>query len=408
MKNNSVLFALAAVVCLFGLNSTASTPAVTVDDFKFGDKAYGGIGDTLFSHSGKLIVTGGWKEVGKSWHNMTRSSTDGTNWVPTPDDDRTHWGSRVILDSAGKFYGISTNGTQWVLNRSRDEGRTWISTPIDQDAYPDTYYNDVKLDSNGNIFIVGKYHPRSSNTEHWVVKESRDGGATWTLIDDYPFELRSLSANKIAFDSFGAIYVVGYADLSNSSTVLHWLVRKSSDLGKHWSTVDDFVYSLDSYSEPHDIAVGPLGEIYVIGEGHYDGNRGSKWIVRRSTDAGNTWKTIDEFQPSGQVHAKASRLLLDPSGKLNVIGFGYDLENSGAGPTYFMIGRWIVRRSQDSGNSWTVADDFRLAPDAHAEPKACVLDNLGNLYVAGAAMDDANVDTMHLHWIVRKLPPQGP
>jgi hypothetical protein len=143
-----------------------------------------------------------------------------------------------------------------------------------------------------------------------------------------------------------------------------------------------------------------VGNIYVVGAIR------NHWIVRKSSNGGTSWATVDDFlgcvsvtnstQPfktSTQcgIYAVANGFAADSHGNLFVAGW---VEKSATYGGY----QWIVRESLGGAGAWQTVDTFQFVPGNNAFAQAIAVDALGNVYVGGHA-DDAT-DTMH--WIVRK------
>jgi hypothetical protein len=243
----------------------------------------------------------------------------------------------------------------------------------------------IASDTAGNLYAVGKgdEDPRSYVVLHWLVRRSTDGGQTWNTVDD-PFPASGTTqAKSVAVGPAGEIYVGGQA-----SDV--WTVRKSVDGGVTWNTVDS-LSSGQVGNEATGLLVTPSGAVYAVGVS------AKSWLVRRSLDGGATWQTVDAYTPpvvkvkggttggSAQAYAAA----VDGAGNVYVTG----IDNSGGSA------RWLVRKSTNGGASFTILSGsaYRLSTYAsYARAIAC--DALGGVYVAGYSPDAANVS----HSVIRR------
>ena len=146
-----------------------------------------------------------------------------------------------IVFAAG--YASEPDGLRHALVRaSADGGKTWSAPLDDFTGGPgnDAYYNAVACDAAGDIYAAGVYYDDAGlGPNHWVVRRSTDGGATWSTVDDYVSDPNSSStqANAIAADAAGNVYVAGYDDIYG------WIVRKGIG-GGNFATVD----TLPSYN----------------------------------------------------------------------------------------------------------------------------------------------------------------
>jgi hypothetical protein len=161
----------------------------------------------------------------------------------------------TAIDAAGVLQGIAltTDTTKlasgnWsaAWNLSDD---TLLNNPyIDPTQYHSDIY-DCGYDSKGNLYSVGQLWPDSTGQAFWYVRASSDGGLTWSTVDQYQYSPGQWAwATGFAADSSGNIYVVGAAHSvtvvgsgkkATTQTILHRLVRRSSDGGQSWTVVDD-------------------------------------------------------------------------------------------------------------------------------------------------------------------------
>jgi hypothetical protein len=132
-----------------------------------------------------------------------------------------------------------------------------------------------------------------------------------------------------------------------------------------WQTVDDYQVVSNHVTQPYAITVDAHGTIYVAGmsEGLFVPGPGAyvNAIVRRSTDQGATWTTIEEYSYPNPPNP------LSPS--VRFISIGLDLAQNLYAVGLTGLGgvdstdRLIVRKSADGGETWATALDV-AAPDA--------------------------------------------
>src|SRR5262249_55529533 len=116
-------------------------------------------------------------------------------------------------------------GAHWLVRTSVD-GVTWFT--IDDFMYPGAGADAafVGADANGNLIVGG--NAETSTSSRWLVRRSTDGGATWTLVDDYQHPTGSTGLARAMASTGGAIYVAGHSDnLDATVDQYHWIVRKS-------------------------------------------------------------------------------------------------------------------------------------------------------------------------------------
>ncbi len=204
-----------------------------------------------------------------------------------------------------------------------------------------------------DVFVAGGGN-NASNAGPWLVRRSTNRGATWSLIDTFEDPAAPASfANAAVVDRNGAILVGGPSNVG--AVGYHWVVRSSANLGASWTTSDD-VAPMTAAAGVTGLALATNGDVYACGY-NWDGAQ-YRWQVRRRPANSAAWSMVDDFVPSG---------LTTPNGL-----FAYGVA-AGAGTVMvagaYLVGgayHWVVRRSTNSGASWTVADDFGSVCIPHA------------------------------------------
>lgn len=234
--------------------------------------------------------------------------------------------------------------------------------------------------ANGTLF-VSSIVSADIGWERWAVFRSTDYGQNWELSDYYvPFE--EGESHPLATVTKGNdIYVCGYMyDNNSASYSTEWIVRKSSDNGASWNTVDHFVEVTSWSHECSDITVAPSGNIYSAGYTNAGGG-----IIRESVDDGTTWTTIHsvptvssfvaiKVSPGGVIWAVSNtgRLwqgtyslgswnwtdvssILGGSVSDGAYQLAGDLEIVSETEAYFSGNRsgWKIAKTIDGGSTWT-------------------------------------------------------
>jgi hypothetical protein len=154
-----------------------------------------------------------------------------------------------------------------------------------------------------------------------------------------------------------------------------------------WHTVDDLIYFPNADAEVQAMTTDPAGNVYAAGWAVFGGRFGPwEGLIQKSSTAGTTWQTSDVFF-QGQ-YAEYLGIASDSVGNLYAVGDYTDAAGND---------RWIVRRSQDTGVSWSTVDDFSLGGNT-AWARAVSTDASGNVFVAGLATTTSG----QTYWIVRK------
>src|SRR6266581_8448012 len=138
----------------------------------------------------------------------------------------------------------------------------------------------------------------------------------------------------------------------------------------------DYLYP-ESYAKNWGLTVAPSGTIYASGITDHRG------LVLASTDSGNTWiGPLDDFAPSGRdVFAwyLGGGIASDAAGNLYVAGATYDFDE-------IQPDQWYVRRSTDGGATWTTVDDFISGTPGYygsRDVTGVAVDAAGDVYISG-------------------------
>ncbi len=375
--------------------TVSSSTWSTVDDFQYTsgqDSVAFGFG---IDNSGNIYAAGYGNDTTAD-HWIVRKSTDGGTTWGTVDEyqktiDQNSSANYFAADSTGKLYvaGYGHDGTaKWgTIRRSTDNGSTWSYTQEFQ--YSSTYNTEaysIGVDSSDNVYWAG-YGTDSSSKKHWLIRKSTDSAQTWSTLDEYQYATgQSAAAYSGMTDNSGNLYAVGNA--RDNSANWHWIVRKSTDAGKTWSTVDEFLYTGGDFSVARSMGKDNSGNLYVVGYGS-DSVYVSHWIVRKSTDDGNTWSTVDEFQYTSGFDSAAYGFVEDIFGSLYVVGNGYD-----NGGTW----HWIVRKSTDNGTTWSTDDDYQYPSVGNSFANDIGTNDSGSIYVTGYILDGTAY-----RWVIREL-----
>jgi hypothetical protein len=255
--------------------------------------------------------------------------------------------------------------------------------------------NDVGQASCADLLVAttGDVYATGGSSLGWLIRKRTAGAATFSTVDvDYSGQSTGGGWDLGVHSSYG-VFAVGEVNGI-------WTVRRSAsgNLGT-WTTVDSFSVDRAWTSGRALCILTTPSKIHVVGSA-YKYRNGSHWIVRTSSDGGQTWAITDDYAPS--IPSEARGIVQDTSGNLWVCGSSV----ATAGGTQWVIRKgtpgtkWDKQRKQYVETiNWTTVNTYQLAPGKPALPNGITLDNVGNVFVGGSAQDSAGVD----HWIVRAL-----
>lgn len=362
--------------------------------------------DIVAIPSGEVFASGSATDASGVLHGtVLKANPADPNWFFSDDTKPAGSYSSVVrkstFDSLGRLYSIgqiqalpSTSGiSYWLTRLSSDSGLTWSTVDTYQYASGQPINaTGATADDQGNIYAVGWARASSpkKNTAgnlHWLVRKSGDGGQSWSLADDFEGPATGFGASGAGFVPGAGIFVVGSEFVGEA-----WRVRRSlTGNAGSWTTVDGPLAG----GAAQGVGSDGVGNIYVAGSLFIITQPATRntpavgynaWGVRKSSDGGTTWVTVDLL--GARTFAKA--VGNDAAGNAIVVGLATDAQNKN---------HWIVRRL-DPLAGWQTIDDFQLAPGYSAVASGVTVDSEGNLLVAGYGSDATGQ-----RWIVRKLAP---
>jgi hypothetical protein len=312
----------------------------------------------------------------------------------------------MTADSAGNVYAVGTSqydSIDGVIREKLNGSSTW--TEILHLANTELY--SVAVDAKGDVYACGE---RSGL--HWLVVERPAGQSNFTVVDDSG--TTDGQCTGLTTDSLGNVYAVGFLSVpttkgANTTYTRYWAVRKQTGGAGAFATVDQFDVTsgngIDTElaaraSSATSIASGASAGLYVAGR------EADKWVVRKSSDAGKTWATVDPgyvYDPANVGTAGARSILGDGLGNLYAGGYaarrtitGYTGKGNKT-PVYSTVTHWIVRKSSDGGVSWAINDDFLPTGFTDVAAIALATDSAGHVYAAGTGNFGSNTS----HALVR-------
>ncbi len=286
----------------------------------------------------------------------------------------------IAADSKGTIYAagaslISSERSSWFIRKSSDRGNNWETIDQFGDG-DDAFARHITIDQEKNIIFVPGQNGNYLDHE-WVVRKGTNNGTTWETTDSFILENGTISS---AFQTIKAVentyYTVGYA--KNDTWISHLVVRKTTDEGKTWETVQDFSYSEFNDTEGYGIAVDSKGTLFISGT--INEVNGDIWLVGKLTGGGSTWETVSEYQSSAGYTSQATSIAINSKDEIFVAGIGYASNG---------MAHWIVRKSNDGGSSWRTVDKFQLPSGRTAEPNKIKVDYLDNVYAIGYAIENS-------------------
>jgi hypothetical protein len=305
-------------------------------------------------------------------------------------------GLGLAVDSLGDVfssgYGYDAAGATHGLVLATDSTEsTWL---LSDDTNPSSSQDNsvvfgVAVDPQANVYSAGWLTPPCSSRkscpgQYWYVRKSSNAGQTWSTVDLFQYAAgQTAVAYGSASDNSGNLFVAGLAN--DAKRVGHWVVRRTANGGANWVVVDDLPWATPSQmsvmSFVPTVGTFAVGSLYVNGV--------NVWLARRTLDGGQTWASADTYQLISGQEAYARGVSSDSQGNIYVVGYAHNASG---------IAVWIVRGSGDGGATWTTVDTFSYVAAKASVAHAIGTDSLGRVVVAGAVQDAQGTS----HWLVRR------
>jgi hypothetical protein len=168
-----------------------------------------------------------------------------------------------------------------------------------------------------------------------------------------------------------------------------WTVLRSQAQGdkNSWLLVDSGP-APSAEATPYDGICDSMGNIYVAGCRGLNGKNPSAWVVRRSDDGGNTWTTMLDIQGEGSW---VSRVAVDPTGAVSLSGTVNPTKITSKRGSTAGTPLWKIVRcmTPDDPDAWLTAFNSGITPfgNTNSKGRGIATDLEGNLYSSGSVID---------------------
>ena len=278
---------------------------------------------------------------------------------------------------------VDVNGNVYVTGESLDYASSYDYATIKYDTNGNQLWvtrymsigfisdtaNDIAVDSDGSVYVTGYSNNVETGSDFTTVKYDANGNQLWLYQYNGPGNSTDVAEN-IAVDGSGNVYVLG---MSVGFDTLHdySIIKYNASGNQMW--VARYNGLGNSTDWPYAFALDEFGNVYVTGYSTGFGTGSDYATVKYSNDGNEIW--VAHYNGSNNEGARA--LTIDNYGNVYVTGTTDDLYT---GDDYVTIKYnnngsqvWIARysspgHSQDGGNAITI-------------------DHNGNVYVTGNSVD---------------------
>jgi len=325
---------------------------------------------------GNVYVTGfSWYDGTSSAYTTIKYNSDGNElWIVRYDGPDSDVASALAVDESSNVYVTGTSDAGYhddyvTVKYDSDGNELWTA----RYNYPNN--NDrakaLAVDGSGNVYVTGESDGGFYAREDFAtIKYDPNGNQLWVARYNY----NETSDNRdmptaLAVDNYGNVYVSGYT--YHFSTNSDWVTIKYDHNGnKLWEKLYDSPDHKGDYA--YALALDKLGNVYVTGLSGFSSTRYSDsdyTVIKYDPNGNELW--VRHYNSPENYHDSAASLAVDDSGNVYVTGGSLGIYSDFATIKYDSDGNKIwVRRYSGSVRDLDSA-------------KKLVLDDLGNVYVAG-------------------------
>ncbi len=302
----------------------------------------------------------------------------------------------VAVDSAGNIYitgdtdnslaGTNAGGSDaWVAKYDNSGARLWLQQfgTVGSDSA-----NDLAVDSAGNIYITGVTNgslasTNAGNTDAWTAKYDNSGNRLW--IQQFGTSASDV-ANGIAVDTGGNIYITGDTDGSlggaNAGHSDAWLTKYDSSGNRLWL----HQYGTANGEESNDVAVDSAGNIFLAGNTSIyssdisDPNQ--EYVVNQDgwvAKYDNGGNQLWLQQLITNGYDTYNRVAVDSAGNVYIAGNSDGLGGEVSGINYALVAKYDT-----SGNSLWIED---FGSYNYNQSYGIAVNSAGSVYITGINID---------------------
>lgn len=325
---------------------------------------------------GNVYVTGGSTGIDTFYDYTTiKYNNDGVEeWVAHYDGPGNHMdiATSISLDESGNVYVTGYSFASVAIDRDyatikydNDGVEQWVARYNGPANERDQAYS-ITLDTAGNIYVTGRSKGIGTSYDYATIKYNNDGVEQWAARYDGPANYDD-SAESIALDDAGNVYVTGY---SNGITSCDYATIKYNSYG-----VEQWVARYDCPASERDqassIALDAAGNVYVTGFDNGITSNSNYATIKYNNDGVEQW--IANYNGTGNDSDVPSSIALDIAGNVYVTGKS---NISGNGNDYATI-----KYNNDGVEQWVASYN---GPGNNSDaPSSIALGSDGNVYITG-------------------------
>lgn len=301
----------------------------------------------------------------------------------------------LVVDVSGNVYVTGTsadtvNGTDYATIKYDSAGNQIWAARYDGEGKADDCATGLALDAAGQVYVSGSSTGAGTGTDYATVKYHTNGNQLWTARYNGSGSTND-SANAVAVDGAGRVYVTGYT--SGGNTALDYTTLRYDAEGKQlWATDyqgdgGDLRIFLEGAVLDSTGNVFVTGTIWVTPRGDYD-----TVTIKYNSNGVQCW--IATYNSPADGNDFPGSPILDRSGNVYVLN-RIDLRGGGCS--------WaIIKYDQEGNQLFALTNSDPVS--TYTGPNAILFDQQENLYLIGIAR---HYSTNYLDYMVLKADPQG-
>lgn len=215
--------------------------------------------------------------------------------------------------------------------RSTDDGQSWEDVTPPADGGQTSADAVLFVDDQDNVHVAN-----SVSAGYMAIWRSTDSGDSWDRIVHVPLP-GPMHRVWMAQASDGTLHTLIYSLIGGGDAKLGAWHMRSTDHGETWTVPSlvsrDLVFGTDLETDPD-------GTLYTI---NLPGQNQGQWTLFRSSDAGETWETVDLWSVETSLESSFQSLAIDDAGTLY---FHWAERRDGTARVFHAA-------STDGGDTWT-------------------------------------------------------
>ena len=338
---------------------------------------------------GNVIVTGSSEVIPqKNGVTIKYNSAGVSQWVNTFNEqgDNTDKPNAMVMDATGNIFiagNVEEYGTDrnFALQKISSTGTTaWVRTINGTSVGSSDSAQAVAVDNLGNIYVAGYTHNKGSSSDYTIAKYDTNGNQLW--VTSYDFNTETDRALSMVLDASNNIYLTGRSDSDASNVISNddILTMKYNSNGVFlWATRYNGAGNLIDTGRV--IRVAASGNVYVGGR-TFNGTNYDYIVLKYNTTGAQQW--VNAYNGGG--NDEGFFMEIDATENVYITG---NSDNAGLTNTDIVT----IKINSAGATQWIKRYDGTAGGNDLAD--AIKLDTAGNIVVAGTVDTDTQSTTIN-------------